>query len=115
MKRSLILMVVLSVVTFGIYPLFWIISVKSDMEAEGAEVPSSLLLFIPIANLYYLAKWCGGFERLTRGRTSPWVAFLLLVGLGMIGMLILQYEINKTVDEPVPPRAAGPYQRVPHT
>ncbi|HEX7836640.1 MAG TPA: DUF4234 domain-containing protein [Kofleriaceae bacterium] len=69
-KRSVLLVILFSIFTFGIYHLYWI------------------------------WKWCVGVEQVSRGRLSAPVAFLLMVLLGIIGTAIVQVTFNEVADQP---------------
>jgi hypothetical protein len=84
----------LTCVTFGIYPLFWLARTKDEMNRLGADVPGAWMLFVPIANLLFLWKYAGGAAHVTRGETSQFGAFALMLMLGPIGMMLLQSKYN---------------------
>ena len=101
-RRSPILVLVLSIITFGIYALVWYVITKGEMNRRGARIPTALLIIIPLVNIYWLWKFSGGVEKVTRGGMSGAVAFLLLFFLSVIGMAIVQSSLNKV------PRKARP-------
>jgi hypothetical protein len=101
-KRSVVAVIVLTLFTFGIYSLIWHVKTKGEMVREGADIPTAWLLIIPIANLYWYWKWCGGVEYVTRGRMSQAVSFLLSILLGVIGSAIIQDALNKVIDARLP-------------
>jgi hypothetical protein len=71
----------------------------------GADIPTAWLIIVPIANIYFYWKWCGGVEHVTRGRMSQVVAFLVMWLLSIIGMAIVQDALNKVADQPSLPQA----------
>ena len=97
-KRSVAGVIILTFITFGIYGLIWHVKAKNEMVAEGADIPTAWLLIIPLANIYWYWKWCGGVEYYTRGRLSQAVSFLLSILLGVIGSAIVQDSFNKAID-----------------
>lgn len=97
-KRSVVAVLLLPFVTFGIYALVWLVKTKREMVREGADIPTSWLIIVPIVSIYWQWKWCGGVEHFTRGRMSQAVAFLLMFFLGMIGAAIIQDSFNKEID-----------------
>ena len=94
-RRSPILVLVLSIITFGIYALVWYVITKGEMNRRGARIPTALLIIIPLVNIYWLWKFSEGVEKVTRGGMSGAVAFLLLFFLSVIGMAIVQSSLNK--------------------
>ena len=94
-NRNPILVIFLVFITFGIYGLVWYVMTKDEMNTKGATIPTAWLLIIPIANLYWLFKFCEGVEQVTNKGMTTAVAFLLVFFLGVIGMAIIQSELNK--------------------
>jgi hypothetical protein len=101
-QRSVVGVILLSLVTFGIYPIIWHVKTKNEMNAAGADIPTAWMLIVPFVNLYWLWKWCGGIEHITREKMTAPVAFLLHVMLPLIGMAILQDTMNKAVMRGLP-------------
>jgi hypothetical protein len=94
-NRSIAGVIILTIVTFGIYGLYWRVSTKGEMVALGADIPTAWLIIVPIANLWWLWKWCVGVEKVTNGKLSGPVAFLLGF-LHFIGIAIIQDALNKS-------------------
>ena len=93
-NRNPFVVLVLAFVTFGIYGLVWLVKTKGEMVAKGAEIPTSWLLIVPIANIWYLWKWSMGVEKVTSNGMSAAVAFLLIMLLGPIGAMVIQSKFN---------------------
>ena len=98
-KRSVVAVILFTLITFGIYHLYWYVKTKNEMNAQGANIPTAWLLIIPIANIYWMWKWSEGVEHVTRGKSSAAVSFILMFLLGLIGMAILQSTFNSTTEE----------------
>jgi len=94
-ERSPITVLLLGAFTLGIYPLIWLISTKTEMNAAGADIPTGWMLILPILNIIWLWKWAQGVEKVTGGDTSGGLAFILLFMLGPIGMFVVQSGLNK--------------------
>ncbi len=94
-RRSVVGVVVLTILTCGLYGLYWIVKTKSEMNAQGANVPTAWLIIIPIVNIWWMWKFSEGVDHVTRGGVSAGVAFLLLWLLSLIGMGIVQSALNK--------------------
>ncbi len=99
-KRSPLTVMLLVLVTIGIYGIVWLVKTKGEMVEKGAEIPTAWLLIIPLANIYWLWKYSQGVGHVTGGKTDPILAFVLLWLLGLIGMGIIQNEFNNKVAEP---------------
>ncbi|MBI3756154.1 MAG: DUF4234 domain-containing protein [Deltaproteobacteria bacterium] len=94
-KKSPVAVLLLPFVTFGIYAFVWIVKAKGEMAAKGADIPTSWLLIIPFANIWYLWKWSKGVEKVTNKDMGAGAAFLLLLFLGPIGCMVIQSRFNK--------------------
>jgi hypothetical protein len=94
--RSPATVFILSFMTGGIYSLFWLYWTKQEMQGHGADVPTFLLVFVPIAGIYWLWKWAEGVELVTSREMSGPSAFLLTWLLGPIGMAIVQDRLSAT-------------------
>ncbi len=94
-KRSPVGVFFFSLLTFGIYLIYWYISVAGELKAKGAEIPHWILIFIPIASWYYMWKFCVGVAKVTNDAFSAGVSFLLMFFLGALGMAIVQTKLNE--------------------
>jgi len=94
-RRSVLGVIVLSVVTFGIYAIYWTVKTKSEMNAQGADIPTAWLILVPLVSIWWTWKFSEGVEHVTRGGLTGAVAFVLLWLLGLIGMGIVQASLNK--------------------
>jgi hypothetical protein len=59
-KRNIALVVIFTIITFGIYGIYWMVKTKRELVSKGAIIPTSWLLIVPIANIYYYYKYCMG-------------------------------------------------------
>lgn len=107
-QRSVVGVIVLTFITLGIYSLYWHVKTKSEMVEHGADIPTAWLIIIPIANIYWYWKWCGGVEHVTGGKLSQPIAFLFSLLLNLIGMAVIQDAFNTAIRRGLPgalPRA----------
>jgi len=116
-KRSVAAVLILTLITFGLYALIWHVKTKNEMNSWGAGIPTAWLILVPFVNLYWIWKWCSGIEYVTEDnrrntRMSAPVAFLLQIMLPGIGMLILQDALNKAVDHGPPAGHQLPVARI---
>ena len=93
--RDPIMVILLSIITFGIYYLVWLVTTKNQMNTKGAQIPTAWLLIIPLVNIWWYWRFCEGVELVTNKGTQTVIAFLLLWLLGIIGIAIIQNELNK--------------------
>ena len=109
-NRNPIAVALLPIVTFGIYQIFWYVDTKEEMKAQGADIPTAWLLVVPLANIYWVWKYCGGVEKATNAKYSQVMSFVLLYLLGSIGAAIIQDAFNKVGAPALSPAAASPMQ-----
>jgi hypothetical protein len=94
-KRSVAAVIILTIITFGIYAIVWFVKTKNEMVKQGADIPTAWLLIVPIASIYWMWKWAGGVEHVTQGKSTQVISFILVFVLGLIGMAIVQDGFNK--------------------
>ena len=108
-QRGIVAVILLTLVTFGIYMIVWMVKTKNEMNRCGADIPTAWLSIVPIVNIWWLWRYCQGVDTVSRGRLGAAVSFLLLAVLGVIGMAIVQDAFNKSaISAPsAMPRAAA--------
>lgn len=94
-KRNPFLVFFLPIITFGIYGIVWYVMTKNEMNTEGAEIPTAWLIIVPIVSWYWMWKFCGGVELVTKKGMTTGISFVLIFFFGIIGMAIIQSELNK--------------------
>jgi hypothetical protein len=93
--RSLFLITLLTIITFGIYQIYWYFITKTEMNVlNGKEykVPFFLWFFIPIINIWWFWRFAKAIEKSTKGNVGRWTAFfapLLLSALAGITLFIV--------------------------
>jgi hypothetical protein len=99
-KRSVGAVIGLSIITFGIYALVWLIKTKNEANrAFNAQIPTGWLLIVPIVNIWWQWKWAKGIELATRKELSQVITFILLALLSIIGMAIIQSKLNEAIEK----------------
>lgn len=103
--RSPVGVVILSIITFGIYYLYWYYSVNSEMRRYRPSIevsPGIALLsqFVPIANWISAYNTAGRLLTLEDGdrmrdRISPGIALLLHILLGIAYPFYVQDHLNR--------------------
>ncbi len=96
--RSPVMLVILTIVTFGLYGLYWEIVTKGELNDSGADIPTAWLIIIPIANILWMWKFCEGVEQVSGGKMNGAMAFLLIFFLSIIGGAIIQDTLNKVAE-----------------
>ena len=100
-EKSPITVLLLMFVTVGIYGLVWLYQCTEEMKSRGADIPSFFFILIPILNLYFIWKFYGGVEHVTKGEVSAVTVFILsLLGpLGLVSFWMVQSGFNKVAAE----------------
>lgn len=106
-----VMLALLTIVTFGIYGLLWYIHTKEQLNANGAQIPSAFYLFIPGLNIYWIWKFTEGLEFVTAKRIEGMTSFLFLCFLGVIGMAVIQDNLNKLYGHTAPPSPPPTYNQ----
>ena len=80
-----------------IYMVYWLVQTKAELKARGAdEIPSSWLIIVPVANIYYIYKYAEGAEKVTKGKVSLiLVLIIFIMAVPSIIMPICQSQYNK--------------------
>ena len=92
--RSPVVVLLLAIVTFGIYGLIWQIQTKDEMNRlYGAGIPTAWLLLLPVIGpLLWSWKWASGADQATG--MSAGVVFLLMILLPVVGMPVMVSKFN---------------------
>ena len=110
-KREIVLAVILSVVTCGIYGIYWFIKITDETnqlsnQQEGTTGAIAFLLTLVTCNIYgYFWAYKQGEKlesiRAARGMSSSNLPILYLIlqicGLGIVNYCLMQNEINNVV------------------
>lgn len=107
-KRNPIAVVIFSLITLGIYSIYWMVKTKGEMNAKGAQIPTAWLIIVPFVNIWWLWKYSEGVDLVTNRQLTTVISFILLLVLDLIGLGIVQYYFNEqsapTIpDAPLPP------------
>lgn len=94
-NRNVFLVYLFSIITFGIYGFYWTVSTKNEMNGLGAKIPTTWLTIIPIANLYWVYKYCEGFSQNVKKDNNTLLWFVLYLFVGIVMPAIVQLELNK--------------------
>ena len=111
-RRSVGLCIVFSIITCGIYYLYWLYQIAENMnyidrETKGASGGAVLLFSIITCGIYELYWFYRTGERINRLHQkwndpsgSLHILYLVLgiFGLGIVTMALMQSEINRYID-----------------
>ena len=93
-NRSPITVVLLTLVTLGIYALVWQVQTKNEMNRSyAAGIPTAWIILVPfVGALYFMWKWSEGAEKATG--TSGITVFLLMALLPIVGIPVMVSKFN---------------------
>jgi len=102
-KRSIGLCIVLSIITCGIYGIYWFICLTNELNyasrKDGTDGGMSFVLTFITCGIYgYFWAYQQGekVDRMNEQRSSTALVYLLLqiFGLGIVGYCLMQNELN---------------------
>jgi hypothetical protein len=99
-KRNVIMVLLLSLITLGIYGIYWEVVTKKEMVSQGADIPTAWLIIIPLVNIWWLYKYCMGVEKVSGGKMSGILLFILFILFSIVAMAVAQDTFNKVADAP---------------
>lgn len=95
-KRNPILVIIFSIITLGIYLVYWLYSTKKEMVELGADIPTFWYIIIPIANIYWLYKYSIGTAQVTKKENNMGlIYFILWIVFSPAAIILTQIELNK--------------------
>lgn len=103
-NRNIVVAILLSIVTCGIYGLFWIYSLVTDAQKVIGESDILVLIlcfFLPFVGYYMLEKkFAAACAEKGIEHTDNSILYLILglVGLGIVDMCMVQNDLNKLAD-----------------
>lgn len=100
-NRSIVMMIVLAIVTFGIYGIYWYVVFQSELKRETGEGfwgLGHLLMTIVTFGIYGLYWNFAAGKRLAQQGADDWsiIYFILpfIGGLGILNPFFMQHQAN---------------------
>ncbi len=106
--RSPVAIIVLSIITFGIYAIYWTVKTKEEINSLGGLIPTAWLLIIPFANIYFAYRYGEAFSIYVKKDNSPILWFLLYLVIAPVAMILVQIELNKLARVTPTPQPVAP-------
>ena len=102
-RRDMMVQVILFIVTIGIYGVYWFYQTTVEMKnLDSADDVSpglwTVLLFIPLVNLYVHYKYSELFEDVGDDHLNKWILFILWIVFCPAVWFIVQMDLNKKAD-----------------
>lgn len=98
-KRNIVVVYLLMIITFGIYALYWLVKTKGEINSMGGSIPTAWLIIVPIANLWWVWRYCEDFGAFVKKDNNGILWFVLYVLVGFIMPAIVQSELNKYAEQ----------------
>jgi len=98
--RNVVLVIVFSIITLGIYAVYWLVSTTNELRRMTSSAPNPwflLLMLVPIANIIVLFWYYWKYSKAI-GEISdfdPVLLFVLWVIIEPVAMIIAQIQLNK--------------------
>jgi uncharacterized protein DUF4234 len=94
-------------ITLGIYAVYWYYETASEMKAVAKDPDASpglwtFLLFVPFFNFYAHYKYSELFERVSSGRMSRWLLFVIGIVFPPAVWIIVQTDLNEKAESVMP-------------
>ncbi len=93
-KRNPLAVILLTMLTLGIYGIYWLVKTKTEMNKLGANIPTAILIIIPFANFYWYWKYSQGVEKVTANKLNGLLVFIGYLVVGIIMTAIVQDSFN---------------------
>ncbi len=94
-KRNIFLIYLLSILTLGIYYVYWIVSTRDEMGSQGIKIPTGWMIFIPIANIIWLYLYIKGFTKIKQSQNTTLLFILIFLTGTILTPIIVQSTLNK--------------------
>lgn len=98
--RDLLVQVGLMIITLGIYSIYWFYQTATENKFLAKDPNASpalwtVLLFIPIANIYSMYKYGELYEKASSDKFNRWLLFVLWIVFCPAVWFIVQTELNR--------------------
>lgn len=98
-KRDIVVVYLLTIITFGIYGIYWEVKTKEEINSLGGDIPTAWLLIIPIANIYWLYKYADAYSRKVKRDNNGVLWFIVFWLITIIMPAIVQSDLNKIAEK----------------
>lgn len=98
-KRDIVVVYLLTIITFGIYGIYWEVKTKEEINSLGGDIPTAWLLIVPIANIYWLYKYAEAYSKLVKKDNNGVLWFIVFWLVTIIMPAIVQSDLNKIAEK----------------
>jgi len=93
-ERNILLVYILGFVTLGIYFIYWMYKTENELNELRANIPTFILYFIPIVNIYWLYRYTKGWAYVSK-REDVIAYFILFLFFGIVMPYLVQKSLNQ--------------------
>ncbi len=98
-EKNPFLVLILSILTLGIYHIWWFIETKKEMELGGVDLPGFGYLINPVTTIYFLYKYFEAFSTQIKKDSAPKFWTLLYITCWPVAVILIQTELNRVALE----------------
>ncbi len=89
----------LTIITIGIYCIYWFYQTVKEMKGLAGDPTVSpglwtVLMFVPLANFYAMYKYAELFQKISSESLNRWIIFLLWLVFSPAVWFVVQTELN---------------------
>lgn len=96
-ERDPIMVIVYTMLTCGIYGLYWLFETSKELVELGAELPNIWFIIIPGLNIYYMYIYLQEWHRIVKYEQDFMMVLIIGLIFSPIVMYWIQEELNKLV------------------
>ena len=93
-ERNILLVYILGFVTLGIYFIYWLYETENELNELRANIPTFILYFIPIVNIYWLYRYTKGWAYVSK-KEDVIAYFILFLFFGIFMPYLVQKSLNQ--------------------
>lgn len=77
--RTILELAILTVITFGIYPVIWWFKTRKEINSLGADIPTPWLMFVPFGDAYFYYSYSQAFDDYIKKDGLTLIYFLITI------------------------------------
>lgn len=101
-NRNVWFVIIVSIITCFIYAIYWFYQTRKELygitKKEGNALVDTILLFIPLVNIWIWYKYADDVEAASKAAQNKWIVFLLFMVFFPAGQFLVQNELNAHAD-----------------
>lgn len=90
-QRNIFKIIILSLLTFGIYYVYWLVQTKNELHELDDRIPTAWLLIIPIANWYFYYTYIRAYAQYIKKNQRATISYYLFFMLPSILSTLVYY------------------------